>query len=97
MKQIDPRGMSVAQLALEAINRGVYVLIGCHNDNVGRVPKVISVQVQDASGEREPLAFSFQLVPGDPYCNAKLCALIWEHIEKVKPSPLKLISARYKG
>lgn len=91
MRHIPAQGLTFEQVSRIAIERGVHILIGCHRHNVGRTPPVISVQVQAADGKTEPVAFSFALHGQDPYLNGKLCHVLMDHIDRVKPGPRLLI------
>lgn len=93
--KVPPHGWSIEQLCHYAIREGVHVLIGCHKDDVAAAPPVVTVQIQDASGKKNPEAFRFELVMADPRANMKLCHLIREGIERMKPSKLRLIAPRY--
>lgn len=89
--KIPPQGLSFEQVCQMAVDKGVYVLVGCHKDNVGKHPATVSVQIQDASGKKNPIAFSFEMIKMNPRSNQALCHLVMLKVEEMRPSPMKLI------
>ena len=57
--------MNLTELARLAIDRGVFVHIGCAKRDVGKAPPIITVQVSDNSA-REPRNFSMEVSSLNP-------------------------------
>lgn len=63
--------MNLTELARLAIDRGIYVHIGCSKRDIGAVPPVITVQVSDNSA-REPRNFSMEISALNPQAELAL-------------------------
>lgn len=90
--RVPAHGYSFEQICHEAIKQGVMIVIGCHKTDVGAHPPVITVQVQDASGTKDPISFRTELHMADPRQNQKLCYLLMQKVEQMRPNRLKLIA-----
>ena len=81
-------GLSFEQICELAVKKGVYVVAGCHKDDVAAHPPVVTIQIQDASGVKEPISFRYPITKFNPRSNQALCHATVRKIEDMRPTKL---------